>query len=103
MAMFGIGTLPAMLTLSGGAATLLRPATRRLGGAALVVLGLASGVALLWPAGPGHEHLHHGQHGSLQGPAFLLGKLAGEFPQLRGIEDPDRLAFHRDHAQFREA
>jgi hypothetical protein len=105
MAMFGIGTLPAMLTLSGGAATLLRPATRRLGGAALVMLGLASGAALLWPAGSGHEHRHqhHGQHGSLQGPAFLLGKLAGEFPQLRGIEDPNRLALHRDHAEFREA
>ena len=104
MAMFGIGTLPAMLTLSGGAATLLRPATRRLGGAALVVLGLASGAALLWPAGSGDEHHpHHGQHGSLQGPALLLGVLAGEFPQLCGIEDPDRLALDRDYAQFREA
>jgi len=105
MAMFGIGTLPAMLALSGGAATLLRPATRRLGGAALVVLGLASGAALLWPAGSGdeHHHPHHGQHESLQGPALLLGVLTGEFPQLRGIEDPDRLALHRDHAQLREA
>jgi len=67
MAMFGIGTLPAMLALSSGASTLLRPATRRIGGAVLVVMGLASGFALLAPAPsghdhsvqPGHEHAHH--------------------------------------------
>jgi hypothetical protein len=47
MAMFGIGTLPAMLTLTTGAATLLGPATRRIGGAALVVIGLASATAQL--------------------------------------------------------
>lgn len=55
MAMFGIGTLPAMLTLSTGATKLLRPATRRLGGAVLVVMGLASGAALFnWDV-----HLFH--------------------------------------------
>ena len=62
MALFGIGTLPAMLALSGGAATLLRPATRRIGGAVLVVMGLLSGAALLWPDG-GDAHLHrHPEH-----------------------------------------
>jgi hypothetical protein len=69
MAMFGIGTLPAMLTLSSGAAKLLGPATRRLGGAVLVVMGLASGAAMLWPAQSGQDHPqheqpeHHGHHG----------------------------------------
>jgi sulfite exporter TauE/SafE len=62
MAMFGIGTLPAMLALSGGAATLLRPATRRIGGAVLVVMGVVSGATLLWPDG-GDAHLHrHANH-----------------------------------------
>jgi hypothetical protein len=61
MAMFGIGTLPAMLTLSGGAATLLRPATRRIGGAVLVVMGLASGAAMLWPTDAGHAGHHSGK------------------------------------------
>jgi sulfite exporter TauE/SafE len=101
MAMFGIGTLPAMLTLSTGAATLMRPATRRLGGAVLVLMGLASGAAMLWPAESGHEQHRH--HGSLQGAAPFFGDLAGELPQLRGIEDPDRLALHCDHAQLRKA
>lgn len=58
MAMFGIGTLPAMLALSGGATRLLGPATRRLGGAVLVVMGLASSAAMLWPE-EGDAHLHH--------------------------------------------
>jgi len=58
MAMFGIGTLPAMIALSGGAATLLRPATRRIGGAVLVAMGLASGATMLWPADGGDAHLH---------------------------------------------
>jgi uncharacterized protein len=56
MLMFGIGTLPAMLALGTGAARLLRPATRRFGGALLVALGLASGAAALWPVGAGHAH-----------------------------------------------
>jgi sulfite exporter TauE/SafE len=55
MAMFGIGTLPAMLALSGGAATLLRPATRRIGGAVLVAMGFASAAMLVnWDV-----HLFH--------------------------------------------
>jgi hypothetical protein len=104
MAMFGIGTLPAMLALSSGAANLLRPATRRLGGAALVVLGLASGAAALWPGDAGHaqheghEHLHGAAGGSV-----FLDRLAGELPELHGIEDPDRLAIDLDHAELREA
>lgn len=61
MAMFGIGTLPAMLALSGGAAQLLGPATRRIGGAALVAMGLASGAAMLWPAPSGEVHPPHHQ------------------------------------------
>jgi sulfite exporter TauE/SafE len=55
MAMFGIGTLPAMLALSSGATKLLRPATRSLGGALLMVMGVASGAALL----KGDSHLFH--------------------------------------------
>lgn len=66
MAMFGIGTLPAMLTLSTGAVKLLGPRTRRLGGAVLVVMGLVSGAAMLWPAQSGHDpsqHPHHAEKG----------------------------------------
>jgi sulfite exporter TauE/SafE len=59
--MFGIGTLPAMLALASGAAKLLGPATRRLGGAVLVVMGVVSGAAMLWPAPSGHDHAQH-QH-----------------------------------------
>jgi sulfite exporter TauE/SafE len=65
MAMFGIGTLPAMLALGGGAARLLGTATRRWGGALLVAIGLASGAIALWPvdtggtAHGGAGHLHH--------------------------------------------
>ena len=71
MAMFGIGTLPAMLALSSGAATLLRPATRRLGGAVLVAMGLASGAAMSWPDDAEHErhHAHHSDKGDV--PLFL--------------------------------
>jgi uncharacterized protein len=132
MALFGIGTLPAMLALSSGAATLLRPATRRIGGAVLVAMGLASGAAMLWPADTGHEghsahHVHKGdaplfcqadiasepkeigawpERGASplsEGAAPFLGDLAGQLAELHRIEDADRLAFHRDHAELREA
>ena len=109
MAMFGIGTLPAMLALSSGAATLLRPATRRLGGAVLVAMGLASGAAMLWPGDAGHEshHAHHSDKGDVpllsEGAALFFGDLAGQLAELRGIEDADGLAIHRDHAQLGEA
>jgi sulfite exporter TauE/SafE len=65
MAMFGLGTLPAMLALGGSTARLLGTATRRWGGALLVVIGLASGATALWPADiggtprGGPRHLHH--------------------------------------------
>lgn len=77
MAMFGIGTLPAMLTLGAGAGTLLRPATRRAGGVLLVAMGLA-------------------------GLATFVGDVAGELAQPRGVEDADGLALHRDHAHLGE-
>jgi sulfite exporter TauE/SafE len=104
MAMFGIGTLPAMLALSGGAATLLRPATRRLGGAVLVVLGLASGTVLLWPVDTGrerdggHDHLHGAAAGGV-----LVGVLSGQRPQPDRVQDADRLALDFDHAEVGEA
>ena len=104
MAMFGIGTLPAMLALGAGAAGLLHPATRRLGGAALVVIGLASGAAALWPGAAGHEqHRDHERLHDAAGGRVFLGGLAGELPELLGIEDPDRLALDLDHAELREA
>jgi sulfite exporter TauE/SafE len=101
MLMFGIGTLPAMLTLSGGAAALLRPATRRLGGAVLVAMGLASGAALLWPAEDGRE-AHRHLHGAAGAPA-LFADVAGELAEPRGIDDADRLAIDLDHAELGEA
>jgi hypothetical protein len=101
MAMFGIGTLPAMLALGGGAARLLGPATRRWGGVVLVALGLVSGAVALWPANTGHSH--HDGHAQLHGTAtggLVDGDLPGQLPQLRGIEDADRLALHLDHAEL---
>jgi sulfite exporter TauE/SafE len=76
MGMFGVGTLPAMLALGGGTARLLGTPTRRWGGAFLVVLGVASAVLAL--------------------------SLAGDLAELRGVEDADRLAVHRDHAHLGE-
>ena len=64
MALFGIGTLPAMLTLGAGASQLLGPRTRRAGGIVLVMLGIAS---LVQPAWPGHDaHAHHAQPSGAQ-------------------------------------
>jgi sulfite exporter TauE/SafE len=104
MAMFGIGTLPAMLALSAGAASLLGPATRRVGGAALVALGLASGAAQLWPGAAAHaQHAGHEQLGGAAVGAAPVRGFAGQFPELRGIEDPDRLALHLDHAELGQA
>ena len=54
MTLFGIGTLPAMLTLGGGATQLLGPRTRRAGGVVLVLLGFASLIQPVWPDGEGH-------------------------------------------------
>jgi uncharacterized protein len=60
MALFGIGTLPAMLTLGAGATQLLGPRTRRLGGAVLILLGLASGAAAIATGDAGHvDHAAH--------------------------------------------
>ena len=73
MALFGIGTLPAMLALAGGATKLLRPATRRLGGAVLVAMGIASGAALLWPAPSGVDHAQHRHQTRTEG-TLTLGK-----------------------------
>jgi hypothetical protein len=105
MLMFGIGTLPAMLALGTGATRLLRPSMRRVGGAALVALGLASGAALLWPAhdaghGPhaGHEQLH----GALDGVGLGAG-FTGKLAQLRRVEDANRLALDLDHTQLGKA
>lgn len=97
MLMFGIGTLPAMLAVSGGAAALLRPATRRIGGVALAVMGLASGAALLWPAGPGPQG--HEGHASRGAATRLVVDFASERAQPRGIADADRLALHLDHPE----
>jgi sulfite exporter TauE/SafE len=103
MAMFGIGTLPAMLALGGSAARLLGTATRRWGGAFLVALGLASGAVALWPAdhagghggaAGGHEHLQ----GSAGQGSVVGGNLPGELAQPLRVEDPDRPAVHLDHA-----
>jgi sulfite exporter TauE/SafE len=79
MAMFGIGTLPAML-------------------------GLASGTALLWPVDTGrerdggHDHLHGAAAGGV-----LVGVLSGQRPQPDRVQDADRLALDFDHAEVGEA
>jgi uncharacterized protein len=56
MALFGVGTLPAMLTLGAGTTQLLGVRTRRTGGVVLVLLGLGSLVQPVWPDGGGHAH-----------------------------------------------
>jgi hypothetical protein len=92
MAMFGLGTLPAMFALGSGAASLLGPRLRRAGGVLLVTLGLASGITALWPAG--HSHA--------AASAVLGVNLAGELPQPRRVEDTDRPALDLDHAELGE-
>jgi sulfite exporter TauE/SafE len=103
MAMFGIGTLPAMLALGAGAATLLRPSLRRLGGALLVVLGLASGGAALWPGDARHpEHAgHHASTGAVRALPFDAG-LARERAEPGRVQDADGPALHLDHAELGE-
>ena len=100
MAMFGLGTLPAMLALGSGTARLLGPRLRRAGGALLVVLGLASGLAALWPQTRGQES--HAGHSHAATRAVLGVHLAGELPQPRRIEDADRPALDLDHAELGE-
>lgn len=102
MAMFGLGTMPAMLALGTGAAGLLGPRTRRAGGVVLVLLGLGSLAVAAWPDGAGHgDHAHHGSLG-VAGGGVLDVVLPGELAQLRRVEDPDRLALHLDHAELGE-
>ncbi len=98
MLMFGIGTLPAMLALGAGAARLLGPATRRVGGAAMIAIGLASAAVPLWP-GPGGHH-HHEHSGGAVGPPGIPGVLARERAKLHRVEDPDRPALDLDHAEL---
>ena len=122
MAMFGIGTLPAMLALGGGAARLLGSATKRWGGALLVVLGVASAIIALTPSADHATHhptrTHEDVKGSVKGSdpfANMKGTdpsvsgaagvpvghdLAGEVAQPVRVEDVDRLALHLDHAQL---
>lgn len=100
MAMFGIGTLPAMLVLGGGAARLLGSATRRFGGVLLVALGAASAAVALWPAGSGHQHAEVQTEGTVR-DSMGIG-LAGQLAQPRGIEDADGLAVDLDHAHVGE-
>lgn len=98
MLLFGLGTLPALLALGAGTARLLRPATQRLGGAALIAIGLAAAIAPVWPSAGAHGH-----HSGAAAPGVALGRgFTGEFAQLRGVDDPDRLAFHLDHAELGE-
>jgi hypothetical protein len=113
MAMFGLGTLPAMLALGGGAARLLGPRLRRAGGVLLVTLGLASGFAAL------HEGtLHEGTlpdfrrgnrgasphaaspHSHAAAGAVLGVNVTGELPQPNRVEDTDRPALDLDHAEL---
>jgi sulfite exporter TauE/SafE len=103
MAMFGIGTLPAMLALGAGAATLLRPSLRRIGGVLLVVLGLASGGAALWPGDASHEEHagHHASTGAVAALPFDAG-LARERAQPGRVQDSYRPALDLDHAELGE-
>ena len=99
MAMFGLGTLPAMIALGTGAAGLLGPRTRRAGGVVLVLLGLGSLAVAAWPGeGAGHAaHTHPGSAG-----IGVAGELAGQFAQPGRVQDPDRLAVDLDHSQLAE-
>ncbi len=102
MAMFGLGTLPAMIALGTGAAGLLGPRTRRAGGVVLVLLVLGSLAVAAWPGGAGHAaHAHHASVGVAGGGAFG-GVVPGELAELRGVADADRLALDLDHAEFGE-
>lgn len=98
MAMFGLGTLPAMIALGSGAAGLLGPRTRRAGGVLLVLLGIASVAIAAWPGGAGHgDHAGH-MHGASAGVGAC--DLPGELAKLRRIENADRLAVDLDHAEL---
>lgn len=102
MAMFGLGTLPAMIALGSGAAGLLGPRTRRAGGVLLVLLGLASVAIAAWPGDSGHAaHAHHASVGVAAGRG-IDGVVPGQLAELRGVEDADRLALDFDHAELRE-
>lgn len=101
MALFGIGTLPAMLALGTGAAGLLGPRTRRAGGVVLVLLGLGSLAIAAWPDGGHGGHAHHASAGVVRGGTFAR-ELAGELAQPHRVEDPDRLALDLDHAELGE-
>lgn len=72
MLMFGIGTLPALLAVGAGTSLLLQPSVRRIGGTALVAIGLMSVVVPLWNGHDAHAnhagqpeaaHSHHAGHG----------------------------------------
>ncbi|HUO79052.1 MAG TPA: sulfite exporter TauE/SafE family protein [Steroidobacteraceae bacterium] len=74
MLAFGAGTLPALLGLTLGGATLAarlrRPALRRLGGGLVLVAALWTLAAALWhPPGMTHEHAHHAAHAATAAPA----------------------------------
>jgi sulfite exporter TauE/SafE len=102
MAMFGLGTLPAMIALGTGAAGLLGPRTRRAGGVVLVLLGLGSLAVAAWPGGAGHAaHAHPASVGVVGGGA-LDRVVPGQFAELPGVADADRLALDLDHAELGE-
>lgn len=102
MAMFGLGTLPAMIALGTGAAGLLGPRTRRAGGVLLVLLGLGSLAIAAWPGDAGHgAHAHHASMGVVGGGA-VGGEIPGELAELRRVDDADRLALDLDDAELRE-
>jgi hypothetical protein len=101
MAMFGLGTLPAMLALGGGTARMLGPRLRRAGGILLVLLGVASGAMALWRAAPGHEA--PGAHSHVAAGSALGADLPGQRGEPRRVDDADRLALDFDDPELGEA
>lgn len=101
MLLFGAGTLPALFAVGAGAGRLLRPSTQRIGGVALIAIGLAAALAPFWLGDGAHAH-HAGNSGSAPGSVAIVRGFAREFAELRQVDDADRLALDLDHAEFRE-